>query len=324
VRRAWFAVLLSALAATQASAQLMAAEDGATKSRPHRLAIVAGVNHPASDTGLSELQYADTDAARMAEILRRAGAQVRLLADPGRDAQAWFPWITDEQYDIATPTKAALLRAFDDQVAQANSLRRAAAHVELYFFFSGHGRFNPETAEGELVLADGVLGRHELYDRLIRRLDEQDLRGNYRLHIILDACNARNVASSKGDLNALLVNAARGATRDRSENYPRVGWFALTVPRGDAYEIPGLQGGILTRELSSALLGMADVDQNGAITYEEADAFVRTANLRFNRGKAPSDQLEVFVKPPYANDKQVLLNWEATTRVAPYNLGAYG
>ncbi|MGC4093993.1 MAG: hypothetical protein QM756_40010 [Polyangiaceae bacterium] len=281
--KAGFAGIVSLLTALFGSAPTRAAEPEKPRAA---FAVVIGNNHSLLGNR-PDLHYADDDAARYFDIFRGiTRGRAQLLTNLDRDSARLFP----AALSVARPpTRAALQEAgrqIADGVRQANG---AGRETELYFVFAGHG--DVDAGEGYIELADGRLEAREL-EAWLRAIPFT------RAHVILDSCNSffmLGVRKPGGRYFATPADAARSlATR-----LPNVGVFLSTSAEGETFEWSEIQSGIFSHVVRSGLLGAADANADGAVSYLELSAFVATAtadvknpNLRphaYARGPANRD-----------------------------------
>ncbi|HXX30184.1 MAG TPA: caspase family protein [Myxococcaceae bacterium] len=227
MRRGLAAVLL--LAAAPAAAQV------------ERFAVVVGNN--AGSGGDVPLRYAESDAARVASVLREVG-DVRpqdLVLLRGEDAD----------------TVRRALIAVNERV------RSAGGQTVLLVYYSGH-------ADAEaLHLGSSRLELSEL---------EQLVRGSaarFRL-LVLDACRSGALTRVKGGTPVPPFDL------QLSERVPGEGAVFLTSSSAseDSQESDELRASFFTQALLSGLLGAADTDGDGKVTLREAYAYAYTATLR--------------------------------------------
>lgn len=192
-----------------------------------RVAVVASAS---SAPGQATLQYAERDAARMADVLRELGGF----------SQVW---------SLRDPTPAAWDAAFD----RVEALAQRDPEVELVVFYSGHA-----DAQGLLLGPERVS-----YRALRARLDSS--RAAVRV-VILDACHAGGAARPKGGAPSepFAVDAAAPLSVSGSAI------LAASAPSELAQESSELEGSFFTHHLLSALRGAGDRDGNGAVTLAEA------------------------------------------------------
>jgi len=94
--------------------------------------------------------------------------------------------------------------------------------------------------------------------------------------------------------------------------YPNTGVIFAASSESETQEWSRWESGIFSHELRSALLGGADVDGDGRITYQEAAAFVEAANAAID---VPRARLRVFSRPPAMRNSLALMETAAFTRV---------
>jgi hypothetical protein len=241
-------------------------------------ALIVTNNHSA---GRGELKYADDDGAKYYELfsLLGAGEQVRLLTRMDRDTERLFPAIAA----IAKPPTIANLHA---ELEALRASMDKQAETDFYFVFAGHG--DVDHGKGFLELADGRIGSDEL-QALLARVPHA-----IRKHVILDSCNFYFV------LNPRKPGGRRFFTHDDAahllgERLPNVGVFLSTSSEAEVYEWSDLQSGIFSHAVRSGLLGAADADGDGRISYEELEAFVTIAARSV---KNPLYRPHVFARPP--------------------------
>src|SRR5439155_7414185 len=98
------------------------------------------------------------------------------------------------------------------------------------------------------------------------------------------AASAKDVAAVKELLDS-----------EALEGHPEVGALISGSREVETHEWSGLESGVFSHEIRSALLGAADADGDGVLRYSEIAAFVSAAN----EGLAdPRAKVEVFARPP--------------------------
>jgi hypothetical protein len=269
-------------------------------------AVVIG-NNKSLGRRRPELRYADDDAARYFEILQAmAPGRVSLLADFDRDSERLFPAARAN----SKPPNRANLAAIGRKLAVDVAAARAAGHeTEVYFVFAGHG----DVAEGE--------GFIELSDARFRAKElETWLRGIpfSRGHLILDSCNSffmLGVRKPGGRHFATPDDAAHAL----AARLPNVGVFLSTSAEGEAFEWSEIQSGIFSHVLRSGLLGGADENGDGAVSYLELAAFVDTATADV---KNPSMRPYVFARGPGAAQHTPIARLHSMSSVRRFELAA--
>lgn len=267
-------------------------------------AVVIG-NNKSLGKRRPELRYADDDAARYYEIMATlAPGRVSLLTELDRDTERLFP---DASLHASRPTLrslTALGQRLADEVLAAN----AAGHeTEVYFIFAGHG----DVAEGEgyIELADARFRARDL-TAWLRRIPFS------RAHVILDSCNSffmLGVRKPGGRHFATSEDAARSLATGLSN----VGVFLSTSADGEAFEWSEIQSGIFSHVVRSGLLGGADANGDGAVSYLELAAFVATATADV---KNPNMRPHVFARGPGARDSVAIASLQSMSTVRRFEL----
>lgn len=293
---------LAWLAALPARAQ----EPLATASSPERLsfAVVIG-NNKSLGNRRAELRYADDDAARYFEILQTmAPGRVSLLADFDRDTERLFP---TARAAATSPSKRNVL-AVGRRVAEQVRAARAAGHeTEVYFIFAGHG----DVAEGE--------GFIELTEARFRASDLAAWLGAIpfsRAHVILDSCNSFFMIGARKPGGRHFATS-EDASRAMAARLPNVGVFLSTSADGEAFEWSEIQSGIFSHVVRSGLLGGADANADGRVSYLELAAFVDTATSDVRN---PNMRPHVFARGPGAQGAAAIADLQSMTAVRRFEL----
>jgi hypothetical protein len=226
--------------------------------------IVVGHNG-AGSSGLEPLKYADDDAAQSFLLLKELGASAVLLTTFDRASRDLFPALARL---ASPPSQANLVAALGQINALADGARRQGRRTVLYFFYSGHG--DVEGGEGYVHLQDRRLTRAEMLQLLRRSRADSN-------HVVVDACKSFFLVFSRGP---------GGRRRPASGHFlpgapgvpPNTGFFLSSASSRDSHEWEAVQGGVFSHEMRSALRGAADLDGDGLVSYEEASAFIYTAN----------------------------------------------
>ena len=208
-----------------------------------RYAVIIGNDEGASDE--PTLRYAETDAARVYEVLRALGdfreENMVLLQGSGADAIQ------------------RVLIATNDRIRQTPSTDQAV----LFVFYSGHAD------------ADALhLGSDRLEVSRLRQL----VRGSsaeLRL-LVLDSCRSGSLTRVKGGRHV------RPLAIDLDERLAGEGVVFLTSSSADedAQESDELGGSFFTHYLVSGMVGPADVDQDGSVTLAEAYGYAYDNTIR--------------------------------------------
>ncbi len=243
--------------------------------------LVIGFNGT-DDPEMKPLHYADDDAMQNASLLAEQGdlGGVILLTRLDADTQRLYP-----DAKPTPPTRQAVATAIERLNSLMDQARQKGEKPVLYFFYSGHG--DVENNRGFVHLEGERFYRQDL----LRLLAESRAETN---HVIIDACKSYFLIFDRG------VGGKRqpvsGQLLDKDSPLPRnTGVFLSTSSAADSHEWEAFQGGVFNHELRSALRGGADTDRNLAVSYQEAAAFIWTANLAIvNRRFRPS----FFIHPP--------------------------
>jgi hypothetical protein len=279
----------------------------ATPARAERLsfAIVIG-NNKSLGRRRPELKYADDDAARYYEILQTmAPERVTLLADFDRDTAQLFP---ATQPHAVAPSRKNLEDAGRRLAEQLRAARAAGHETELYFVFAGHG--DVDRGEGFIELSDARFRSRDL-EAFLRAIPFT------RAHVLLDSCNSffmLGVRKPGGRHFATSEDAARAL----AGRLPNVGVFLSTSADGEAFEWSEIQSGIFSHVVRSGLLGAADADADGSVSYLELAAFVATATADV---KNPNMRPQVFARGPGAEDHATIARLHSMAPVRRFELG---
>jgi hypothetical protein len=269
-------------------------------------AVVVGWNGSPSP-GVPPLRFADDDAAQYARLLRDAGARTTLLTTFDADSRA----LQADTPSDGPPTRAALfeaLAAIDRRIAAEE------APAELIVVYTGHG--DVDHGEGFVTLDGSRLTRTDLRDRVLsgRRAE--------RLHVIVDACKSYYLVFARGGERRR--HEAAFVDAQAAELLPRVGFTLSTSSDADSHEWEEVQGGVFSHEVRSALRGAADADGDGAVSYAELGAFVRTANLAIAN---PRYRPRFTVVPPADSRlgaRTPLLGWRGASAARTVRLDSAG
>lgn len=224
--------------------------------------ISVGYNH-SPQKELQTLKYADDDAVRNVQLMNMLGAQSALLVHLDHESKTLYP-----QIQLTMPTKQALFTALTEINRRIDEAKRHGKKTIFYFFYSGHG--DVDQGEGYVQLHGDRFTRTDLISLLRQSRAETN-------HVIVDACKSYFLVYQRG---------AGGARRKASGPFlpeetafpPNTGFLLSTSSAQDSHEWEAFQAGIFSHEVRSAFRGAADVNSDGIITYEEAAAFVYTAN----------------------------------------------
>jgi hypothetical protein len=252
-----------------------------------------------------ELHYADDDAARYFEILRTmAPGRAFLLADFDRDTERLFP----DTRRQATPPTRRNLEAVGRRLAQSVVAAKQAGHeTEVYFVFAGHG--DVDQGEGFVELADARFRSKDLQAWL------QAIPFT-RAHVILDSCNSFFMLGVRKPGGRHFATS-EDAVRALAGRLPNVGVFLSTSAEGEAFEWSEIQSGIFSHVVRSGLLGAADANGDGQVSYLELAAFVDTATADV---KNPNMRPHVFARGPGASDHSAIARLYSMSSVRRFEL----
>jgi hypothetical protein len=284
-RSSILAALAAALAAAVSpgsSARAEGAPGPAAAPAAARFAIVVGVNH-SIDANAPMLRYSDDDAALYQDLFRSLGARTYVLTRFDQNTQRLHPQAAAEAQD---PRRKELLAVLDAVAADITKARSRGLPTELYFVYAGHGQI--ERGRGYLALEDARLYGADIESLIIDRAHAD------RTHVIVDACYSAFLAYSRGPGGER--GEARGfSTMGTLAGRPDVGLVLSTSSARESHEWSEFQAGIFSHEIRSGLLGAADADQDGQVSYLEIAAFVDRANQPIPNERYRPD---VYVKPP--------------------------
>jgi len=243
------------------AAMLLASVTAHAQARVERFAVVIGNNLGTARE--MPLRYAESDAARVLEVLTRLG-----------------------DFD---PLNSVLLRGQD-----AGSVRKALLTINgrirevvsqpdtqavLAVYYSGH-------ADGQALHLGGTeLPLSELRDMA------RGSAANFRL-VIVDACRSGSLTRVKGG------QAEPAFALSTYEPAPPVGdglaFLTASSAHEDAQESDDLQGAFFTHAFISGLLGAADADDDGAVVLDEAYRYAYDATLRSTSRTVAGSQHPTF------------------------------
>jgi tetratricopeptide (TPR) repeat protein/uncharacterized caspase-like protein len=218
-------------------------------------AVIVGISKY-QNAGIRELRFANRDAQMFSDYLTSpAGGSVpqeniRLLLD-------------------STATNAAVYNALSwlTQTVQANDL--------VYFYFSGHGDMEAETARRLGFLLAFNTPRTNYINNAIRIEDlnyyANTLSGKSKAKVILitDACHSGTLVTSDYRLKFLVGNELRQAKKNEIR-ITSCGPNELAVEN----EAWGGGRGVFSYYFINAISGFADADKNGMVTVKEARLYM--------------------------------------------------
>ncbi len=257
---------------------LLGASEARAAERTYAL-VVGNRVPPASHDGLKTLRFADDDAIRWAELLRRLPGATQLLTVLDRDTRARHTDVTI----AGTPTLAAVRKSMAALSKQAEAARKGGDRVTFVLVFSGHGAVRTD-GESFLALLDGELTREVIFTEIIEPFPADVV------HVVIDACHAGGVVGVRGDDDEFaeeIDGTTRSVTEDDAQKwlhartlarFPHVGVLAAASAGEQAHEWSEIEAGVFSHEVLSALWGAADINGDLRIEYSEVQAFVASAN----------------------------------------------
>ncbi len=254
------------LALVGVSGLAQAEEAGAKKSIGSLFIISSSTSE---DPAVSGLQYSDDDALSYQMVLGRLARNTRVFAQVDQDSVALW---SDAAATVRYPDKKAIM---DDFAVAAEEVRAKGGSLVLVLI--GHGGV-ASTGEGYLVLPAGRLEHRDLIEMLAAA---QDL----PVHLVVDTCNAYDLVRPRGgewkpdaepqDFQKAINDQYKSA--GLAALFPNVGFMLSSASNVKTYEMTALQSGVFSFILRSALLGGADANRDGKVTYPEVGAFTAAA-----------------------------------------------
>jgi hypothetical protein len=202
--------------------------------RPHAYAILVGNN--AGGPGQAPLRFAETDARRLADVLREIG-----------------------HYDIGDvhllyhPDAASILASLDEVAAKVRADAAKGEQAEVVFYYSGHARANAINLGGE------ELPLSTLRERLTALPSALTI-------VVLDACQSGSFSRVKG------AEPAADFTYNSVSRLTQKGLavMASSTSQELSQESDELKASYFTHHLVTALRGAGDADGDGKVSLDEA------------------------------------------------------
>lgn len=257
-----------------------------------RFAVVVGYNG-SDDATLAPLAYADDDALRYGELLGNLAERVETLT--AADAESRTLW---GRPATTAPTRQAVLSALQRTHEAMARAKAAGDRPILYFVYSGHGNYDAE-GRGYVHLSDGRFTTRDLYRHVIAESEGAPV------ILVVDACNAALLVHSRGAPE----RRPAGETTLRLESWPNVGVILASSAVAETHEWGKYLSGIFSHEVRSALLGPADINDDGLITFGELAAFVAAANARVTN---PTIRITPYIRPPLDDPELALVDLGAS------------
>lgn len=230
--------------------------------------VFVGSNSYHGGEKLSPLEYADNDVLRFARSMRLVmdWEHTFLLVSPDEEVGSGLR--AEGHADYTPATRDGVLTALDRMEEQVEAFHRQnpGKGVRLLVYVSAHG-------DGRGVhLEDGILTGGALQSRL--QASSADA-----VVLVADSCFSDQWLALKGAITpgAALPSVPLSFPLDMVaevvKDLERVG--AVTASSYTREERTLVRGGLVTHIISSAMLGAADLDQDGRILYDELQAFLK-------------------------------------------------
>jgi hypothetical protein len=277
-------------AALAAVAVLLAAsgsrEARAATAGTRRFALIVG-NNTSPRADLARLRYADDDAVRWAVLLATMGATVEVLTELDAESRRLYGGAVPP---LGPPSRAGVQAAAGRLAARIAEARARGEHTVFYFVYAGHG--DVEGGKGSISLADGWFSRDDLGATVVGRA------GADTSHVIVDACRASYLLGNRGP-GGERRPWADAYFRPGEVRFPNTGFLLASSSSGLSHEWEEFQAGVFSHEVRSGLLGPADANGDGRITYRELIGFVRLANEPVRNDKF---RPQIVSRPPAGGD----------------------
>jgi hypothetical protein len=291
------------LAALAVAAATLAA-GGAAAAETRRYAMVIG--HTTDlERRLPALEYADDDAARYHELFGQVADEVRVYTVLDEPSQRLFPAVARV---ARVPRRAEVLAGLRELFAAMERDRAAGRDVVFYFVLVGHGEIGPG-GEGHVSLLDGTFSRTDLFHQVLARSPATTN------HVVVDACNAYFLVHRRGpdavdDAGPGRPDAVQAfVSREELARYPNTGVLLSTSGEKESHEWSVYRAGVFSHQLRSAMLGLADVNEDGAVEYSEVEAYLAAAN---HHVADPGARLTIFAQPPAVDAGRPLIDLRAS------------
>lgn len=274
-------------------------------------AIIIGVNRSLNSEARL-LQYADDDAILFHRIFSQLGRSL-LLTAPDEATRQIYGVIAD----VKPPTMANVQSAIETLLFDIQQEQSRGERPELYFIYSGHGE--EKNNEGYLSLVDGRFTAHDLIERLLARSSATVN------HIIIDACKSYFMVLEKraGGIREPIYQPFYQSS-SLVKRFPNTGFLLSTSSGTNSHEWEEFQAGIFSHEVRSGILGAADVNRDGQVSYNELQAFIKVANSHIaNEKYRPA----IFAHPPHNDGTRALIDLRdqpmASITISPQKAGRY-
>lgn len=256
----------------------------------------------AESTESQTLKYASSDAARFVEAI--AGA-FRIVE---RRRRLWLFAHFDtpeagkrfEYLFVQPPSAKEISEAVSQIRREIERDNDEGRETHLFVYYAGHGRARGSMGHVYLAPDDvspqaGVAERFTATDFKSTVFDKVNAT---RIHFVADACDAYYLMADRGGQPSQRRRRRQGLLGlIFAQLAPQVGVVLASSGPGKVYESELRKSGIVSFAIRSALAGMADLDTDGALSYEELNAFLREAF----QGIKPLYRPNVYVQPPAAD-----------------------
>lgn len=249
------------------------------------------------------LEFADDDGARYYEYFTQIADHVALYTVLDSDSQ---PLFREAARAARPPKRDDILHGVADIFEQAQRDREHGHDVVFYFVLIGHGDLGAG-GEGYVSLLDAQFTRTDLFQHVLARSPATIN------HVVIDACNSYFLVHRRGGAEDD-TNDERGPghgdvvraylSRESIDRYPNTGFVLSTSSEKESHEWARYRGGVFSHQLRSALVGLADVNRDGAVEYSEVQAFVAAANAGIQDSRA---RVELFAQPPAIDQARPLV-----------------
>lgn len=265
------------------------------------LALIVASNRGAQ-ASRPPLLYADDDGAKYQRVFSTLAGEENtfLLTDFDRDTARLFPDLVTR---VRSPTRVQLESAIGQVAARAQGLKREGTPVRFYFVFAGHG--DVDGGRGFLELADGPFTADDL-QAMLRAVEATEA------HVILDSCNSFFVVNPRKP-GGTRFPTTKETAESLAQRLPNVGVFLSTAAQAEVFEWSELQSGVFSHAVRSGLMGAADADSDGTVSYQELAAFVDTAAAEI---KNPLFRPKVFARGPNGEPGRAILDVPQSGRTA--------
>ncbi len=249
----------------------------AGRADAHRYALVVGANH--GDPSDGALKFAESDAQKLAEVLRTAGQ------------------FAPKDVTVLTDVSAADVRR---ALIELNArIRNDNDGSMLLVFYSGH-------ADGtSLHLGGSRLAMDEFRDLVSGSSAATRL-------LFIDACQSGALTRIKGGKAAPSFTAKAPPLPIRARG---LAILASSAAQEDAQESDELKGSFFTHYLVSALRGAADENRDGRVTLSEAYAYTSERTLAATSGSRAGPQHPTYRFDLGGHDELVLTELAPTGRL---------